>query len=152
MGLPGPSLPSSGSGEASGSLAGMETEPQPSVCVGAGGGWASGWAGPGSGLTRVYWSTVPAILASPLAPPDTQKPHLGGRWRQAETARGTQTSGHARCPRWCYDSLAGPMVLKTLGLSCVLCSGTDLLLQASVSPMHPERAGQLISKPFPALR
>lgn len=59
---------------ASGSLAGMETEPQPSVCVGAGGGWASGWAGPGSGLTRVYWSTVPAILASPLAPPDTQKP------------------------------------------------------------------------------
>lgn len=112
VGLPGPSLPSSGPGEASGSLTGMETEPQPSVCVGAGRGWASGWAGPGSGLTRVYWSTVPAILASPLAPPDTQKPHPGGRWRQVEAARGTQTSGHARCPRWCYDPLAGPMVLR----------------------------------------
>lgn len=87
VGLPGPSLPSSGSGEASGSLTGMETEPQPFVCVGAGGGWASGWAGPGSGLTRVYWSTVPAILASPPAPPNTQKPHLGGSWRQLGAPR-----------------------------------------------------------------
>lgn len=114
-----PSLPSSGSREASGSLTGMETELQPFVWVGAGRGWASGWAGPGSGLTRVYWSTVPAILASPPVPPNTQKPHPGGSWRQlgAPRPQGMQAAPGGAMTPWqglrCSDP--GPELCPVLG-------------------------------------
>ena len=41
----------------------------------------------------------------------TQHPETTPR-RQLEAARDTQASGHASCPRWCYDALAGPTVLR----------------------------------------